>query len=163
MKAIKLFLISVFILGGVILVLSSLLPSHVRISRAVDIDASQGEISVFVSNLSNWKQWNSFVSDSLVQNPVFSPTRINSTQLNVQLVSANMDSIITLWRKTDRNIKCGFQLIPSGKVTIVQWYFDFDLKWYPWEKFASIIFDRQLGPYMERSLGNLKKLAEDLH
>jgi hypothetical protein len=37
------------------------------------------------------------------------------------------------------------------------------LKWYPWEKFASIIFDRQLGPYMERSLGNLKKLAEDLH
>jgi len=163
MKAIKLFLISVLVLGGVIFLISSLLPSHVRISRAVNIDASQNEVAAYLSNLSKWNEWNSFVNDSMVQNPVFSPTQINSAELNVQLISATSDSVITLWRKTDRNIKSGFQLIPTGKLTVVQWYFDFDLKWYPWEKFASIIFDRQLGPYMERSLATLKKLAENVH
>jgi hypothetical protein len=160
MKAIKLFFISVVVLGVVIVLLSSLLPSHVRVSRAIDIAASQEVIAAHISDLSKWKQWNTFVSDSMIQNAAFSPTQINSADLNVQLVSANSDSVMTLWRKTDRNIKGGFQLIPSGKVTIVQWYFDFDLKWYPWEKFASIIFDRQLGPYMESSLANLKKQAE---
>jgi hypothetical protein len=41
----------------------------------------------------------------------------------------------------------------------VQWYFDFEVNWYPWEKFGSILFDRQLGPSMERSLETLKKNA----
>jgi hypothetical protein len=40
--------------------------------------------------------------------------------------------------------------------TVVQWYFDFRLKWYPWEKFGSIVFDQQLGPSMESSLENLR-------
>jgi hypothetical protein len=43
---------------------------------------------------------------------------------------------------------------------VLQWYFDIKLRWYPWEKFGSIVFDKQLGPPMEKSLGNLKKLLE---
>lgn len=53
-----------------------------------------------------------------------------------------------------------FHLIPAGSVTVVQWYFDFTFKWYPWEKFSSIIYDKQLGPQMEQSLLNLKRLLE---
>ena len=43
---------------------------------------------------------------------------------------------------------------------VVQWNFDFDFKWYPWEKMSSIFYDKQLGPIMERSLLQLKKQSE---
>jgi hypothetical protein len=45
----------------------------------------------------------------------------------------------------------------------VQWYFDFVFRWYPWEKFSSIVYDKQLGPAMEKSLNNLKDLIEKEH
>jgi hypothetical protein len=47
----------------------------------------------------------------------------------------------------------------TGTIT-VQWYFDFYLKWEPWEKFSSIVYDKQLGPVMEESLIKLKTLTE---
>jgi len=42
----------------------------------------------------------------------------------------------------------------------VQWYFDFHLDWYPWQKFQSIIYDKQLGIPMENSLQQLKQIVE---
>jgi hypothetical protein len=56
-----------------------------------------------------------------------------------------------------------FRLIENGSVTTVQWYFDFVFRWYPWEKFSSIVYDKQLGPAMEKSLNNLKDLIEKEH
>ena len=44
--------------------------------------------------------------------------------------------------------------------TTVQWYFDFHLKWYPWQKFQSIVYDKQLGPEMEASLENLRRIVQ---
>lgn len=41
----------------------------------------------------------------------------------------------------------------------VQWYMDFYLRWYPWEKFGSLIFERSYGARMETGLSNLKKIA----
>lgn len=58
-------------------------------------------------------------------------------------------------------VKGEFTLHESANITVVQWYYDFKLKWYPWEKFGSITFDQQLGPVMERSLNKLKKLVEN--
>ncbi len=43
----------------------------------------------------------------------------------------------------------------------VQWYMDFSLRWYPWEKFSSILFEKQYGPQMEQGLDRLKKLLEN--
>jgi hypothetical protein len=42
----------------------------------------------------------------------------------------------------------------------LQWKFVQQVKWYPWEKFASIVSDKILGQFMEASLDNLKKHAE---
>ena len=55
----------------------------------------------------------------------------------------------------------GIGTTPAGNATIVQWFFDFKVKWYPWEKFGSIVFDKQLGPSMEISLDQLKKICEN--
>ena len=36
----------------------------------------------------------------------------------------------------------------------------FHVKWYPWEKLASMFYDKQLGPMMEKSLVNLRNELE---
>jgi hypothetical protein len=48
----------------------------------------------------------------------------------------------------------------TGGQTVLQWTLHFHVKWYPWEKLASMFYDKQLGPLMEKSLGNLQKLLE---
>ncbi|MEJ0105618.1 MAG: hypothetical protein WDO19_24995 [Bacteroidota bacterium] len=42
----------------------------------------------------------------------------------------------------------------------VQWYLDFKLKWYPWDKFFSLAYDKMYGTQMEQGLKNLKENVE---
>jgi len=37
---------------------------------------------------------------------------------------------------------------------------DFHLKWYPWEKFSSMLLENRYGPMMEQGLAKLKKVVE---
>jgi hypothetical protein len=71
------------------------------------------------------------------------------------------DTLFTEWHQQNgRVLASGFTWHGNDDQWVVQWYFDFHLRWYPWEKFSSIVFDKQLGPPMEKSLDNLKKLLE---
>lgn len=38
----------------------------------------------------------------------------------------------------------------------LQWYMDFYPKWYPWEKFGSLFYEKNYGTVMEQGLSNLK-------
>lgn len=42
----------------------------------------------------------------------------------------------------------------------VQWYLDFHLRWYPWEKFASLVYDKFYGSMMDHALERLKTALE---
>ena len=42
----------------------------------------------------------------------------------------------------------------------VQWYMDFHLRWYPWGKFASLVYDKFYGSMMDQALDQLKSAAE---
>ena len=48
----------------------------------------------------------------------------------------------------------------EGDSLTLQWYMDFHLHWYPWEKFSSLMLEKQFGPDMESGLENLKSLLE---
>ena len=65
-------------------------------------------------------------------------------------------------KKGFRPIVTGWNAIThqSTDSTTVQWYIDFQLRWYPWEKFSSLLFEKNYGVRMEEGLSNLKKLAE---
>ena len=47
----------------------------------------------------------------------------------------------------------------SSNATTVNWSFEQQLKWYPWEKLGSMMNDKILGTMMERNLNNLRALA----
>jgi len=161
MRLIKLALISAVLLFMVVLGISLLIPSEVRISRAINISADKDSIMTVLADLRQWRHWNVLVNDSSVTNPQYDYKVFHSDQLQIEMWSAKADTLQSLWRQQNgKEIVSGFTFHTQNNVTVVQWYFDFHLRWYPWEKFSSIIFDKQLGPPMERSLNNLKEMVE---
>ena len=163
MRVIKLGLISIVIFGILIYLFSLIIPSQVRISRAINIAVAKDTLAGFISDLRTWRHWNDMVSAQDSSNGSYEASSYSGKNLRISLISANHDSVITNWQHgSSEAIRSGFNLVQSlSDTTVAQWYFDFQLKWYPWEKFGSIIFDQQLGPAMEKSLRNLKNTMEN--
>jgi hypothetical protein len=159
MKLIKLFLISVVVLFLLMTAFSSLLPSTVRISRAVDINDSPANVLLKISNMQQWEQWNEYTRAIPVKE--VTNNSIQSKVLSVSIKLSGQSSVTTNWQQNNGTPFPGtFNIFPNNSITTVQWYFEFNIKWYPWEKFGSIIYDNQLGPPMQKSLQNLKQLLE---
>lgn len=138
---------------------SSLLPSKVRISRAIDITDSPDNIIVKIRNMKEWELWNEYIKALQVKD--VTTDSIHSEALLVLIISADNASVKTSWRQQNRPAFPGiFNVVSNKSQTTVQWYFEFSIKWYPWEKFGSIIYDKELGPQMEKSLQNLKQMLE---
>ena len=162
MRFVKLAVISIIALFGVITLISLLLPSHIRISRAIDINAAPGKIHPLVANLQQWEQWNEYIR--AYHNRVAERNTLKADEISI-LVTSNTDSLVKAdWLQPSGNkFGSGFALFRnaggSGHTTL-QWYFEFHVNWYPWEKFQSIVYDQQLGPVMEKSLANLKRIVE---
>ena len=49
---------------------------------------------------------------------------------------------------------------PDANSVTIQWYMDFHLRWYPWEKFSSFMFERIYHPQLQQGLDNLKRFLE---
>lgn len=160
MRILKLAIISAIGLFAVLTAISFLLPSQVRISRAMDINAPKEKILTHIYYIPAWIEWNKFIdslSHTQLGNDVFENEKLLLT------ITLRTDTLITAnWKqKNSSQFNSGFVLIPqSVNQFTLQWYFDFKLRWYPWEKFQSIVYDQQLGPVMEQSLQQLKKDLE---
>lgn len=161
MRLIKLGLISVIGLFIVILLISLLIPSTARVSRAVTIEAPADSVRAFLSNMRNWPQWNSLLQNEQWKNPTVTEKLFHSEQMDVEILSIDSAMIVTSWKRTGQDaVGSNLGITAAGNATIVNAYFDFKVKWYPWEKFGSIVFDKEMGPPLEKSLGNLKNICE---
>ena len=163
MRLIKLVLISAIVLFALITALSLLLPSHVRVSRAINISGSREMIHPYLGDLREWKKWNRFVqqADSIKTIETISNDLVEAEKIQIRLIRKAADTIETNWMQPGGKTSIGgFALLPGEHFTVVQWYFDFHLDWYPWQKFQSIIYDKQLGQPMEISLQQLKQIIE---
>ena len=45
--------------------------------------------------------------------------------------------------------------------TSLNWSLKFPLRWYPWEKFSSLFFDKMYGDQLQRGLERIKQISED--
>jgi hypothetical protein len=142
-RIIKLSIISVVVIFIILLLISLMIPSTVRTSRAINIEAPVNIIYPLLADTANWSKWNELKNDRIQVKPARSDSNL----------------IRTDWSYDNRTIHSFYRIERLGDVTVVQWYFEFPLKWYPWEKFASITFEKQFGPPMETSLINLKNLV----
>lgn len=162
MRFVKLAIISAVILFIVIYLFSLIIPSQVRVSRAIDITTPKDSLVARLADLRQWKLWNEMVNNPEFTNGQFAENKITSDQMTITKRMLAGETLLTDWQQPNaRVLNSGFTWIGSDDRLVLQWYFDIKLRWYPWEKFGSIVFDKQLGPPMEKSLGNLKKLLEN--
>ena len=166
MRIIKLGFISIIFFSLLITGISLFFPSHIRISKAIDINASKDSVLNQIKDAANWKKWypgadtlpllitggktTGLVLDSL--QGIISITNSNDSSVEAVMAGPRIRDAITGW-----NI---YQSAVTNNVT-VQWYMDFHLRWYPWEKFGSLVLEGSYGPEMEKGLSNLRRLLEN--
>lgn len=162
MRVVKLGLISIVGLFLVIFLLSLLIPSKMRVSRAITINSSFDTVIYYLKDIRQWQRWNGFLKNDGLSNIKSDSLLFLSSEMEVKIVKRDSVGIIqTSWKRVGQEaISSGFGVTIAEHASIVQWYFDFKVKWYPWEKFGSIVFDKELGPLMEHSLDQLKKMIE---
>jgi hypothetical protein len=169
MRLLKLFFISITVLFLVITGISLLIPFNVRISRATNVLATPAAVWQQVDDMHTWKDWNPFFSDVSPGKITYTDTangkpramQVNGSSVRWQAV--NQDEHIAIMEKPgSRPILNGWKCISHAGAdsTTVQWYLDFNLRWYPWEKFASLLFEQSYGLKLEQGLGNIKKRVE---
>ena len=165
MRFIKLGLISIVFLFLVVTAISLLLPSTINISKAIDINASLDSVYSNVNDVTKWRSWFANYDSSYIiftKRSTGKGASIIMNKTTITITESSPDKIRTLWLSGSKSLYGEFNFFKrntSSQIT-VQWHFIQHVKWYPWEKFASIVSDKMVGPVMERSLDNLKKLAE---
>jgi hypothetical protein len=151
MRVIKLGFISVVIFFVLLTLGGLLLPSHNIVSRAVNIKAKPISILQLIQNKSQWHMWMEGMDS----------TTLNKHQ-QIQIISASDSLIVANWKTAEANYTTKFRLIysPGQAVTIVQWQFEQDVAWYPWERLSSLMNDKILGTLMEKNLARLQLVVE---
>jgi hypothetical protein len=157
MRLFRFIIISIFLLFTLITLFGLLIPSTVRISKAIDINVETKEIFSLIRDTTTWKNWH----------PAFQKTETHSglqEGLIIKEVVAT-DSLvqIELSKEEKNKLLNGWQIHthPNSDVKTLQWYMDFRLRWYPWERFGSLFYENTYGIMMEQGLQNLKQLLTE--
>ncbi len=158
MQIIKLGLISLVAFALLITMFSLFIPSHIRISKAIDITAQKDSISNQISNTSNWKNWypgaDSLPIEKGKEKEAGAFIKVNT--VTDSTVIANVPGMGPKETTSGWNFYSG----TTPNTITVQWYMDFHLRWYPWEKFSGLLLENRYGPMMEQGLTNLKRYLE---
>jgi len=149
MRLIKLAIISVIVFFLIITAFSLMIPSNVRISRAINLASNEDRVLSLLQDSAQWNQWH--------------PALMNdSTKRSIQtkFLSISDTLILTSWQQGSRQpFTNGWHIhtMSHADSLTLQWYMDFKLPWYPWKKFESLFFDKVYGSMMEQGLANIKE------
>jgi hypothetical protein len=140
----------------VVTAISLLIPSHIRISKAINVYSSEDSIFALIRDTAKWKQWHpAFIPSDAT--PKFPAIHI------VQKFESDSEIIMHLQQSGKPEVVNGWKIYQYFHVDslTIQWYMDFDLKWYPWQKFGSMLYEKTYGTMMEKGLENLKTIVEE--
>ena len=164
MRFIKLAIISVIFFALFITGLSLFFPSHVRISKAIDITANKDSLMNQVADAANWKKWYPGADTSdffFIAGKIKGIISGNKQGLVIKEVNDSAVLASNAGPNSKRG-ESGWNIFPGHipNSFTVQWYMDFHLRWYPWEKFSSLLLEKRYGTMMEQGLTKLKALLE---
>ncbi len=147
MRKVIFLVIGSFIFFALLILLVSLaFPSHVRISRAIDLQVSSKQARITLGEPTMLNQ---------VFDGGFMPISQSISDRAFHAVGNKASAI---------QMETGWQLIDGRLGTsTLQWYIDFYFDWYPWEKFASLLVETRYGSVLEKKLQQLKTHIESAH
>ena len=165
MGIIKLGFISLIVFALLITGISLFIPSHILISKAIDINASKDSVMQQIANAANWKQWYPGADTSAFYMEAEKIKGIVTNDKQILMISEATDSTVVTINvgPNSRRGGSGWNIFSGNtpNTITVQWYMDFKLRWYPWEKFSSLLLEKRYGPIMENGLQKLKDLMEN--
>lgn len=175
MRLIKMALVGIAGLIVLLTIMGLIIPSSVKISRGVVIEADSARVVSYLADVSKWKQWMPWLqSDSgmlIRQSP---GTTGQGAFVRWQSLNGRQQGTLTLTEikegefgllhefKDMNPARGGFRIrsIPgAANQTEVQWFLEYRLKWYPWERFSGIFMDHMIGPVLEQALQQLSKIT----
>jgi Polyketide cyclase / dehydrase and lipid transport len=166
---IKLAFLSIIILFLLVTTISLFIPSHIRISKAINMRTRPEKVWEQVDDLGKWEQWNPFFSNLANKKVEYLDTsngKWNAVKVETTTVKwkekGGKEHIAEMQNGKRSPVFSGWKCIEySGADSItVQWYMDFRLRWVPWEKFGSLFYEKKYGSQMEIGLSNLKTMLE---
>lgn len=167
-KYLRFLLLSIAFLFVAVMAVSLFIPSRVRISKAINVKTTIEKVEKQVGEMQRWKEWNPFfskVADKIIYkdtvDAVPQAMEINGTTIRWQQKEAD-EYIASMQRAGRKDVLNGWKSIahPGTDSLTLQWYMDFQLNWYPWEKLGSILYERIYAANMELGLTNLKVALE---
>jgi hypothetical protein len=175
MKVVKLAIFSFVFLFTIVWLISLLIPSEVRVSRATDIRADKGSVLAMIKDVNRWKEWYPNLDSFDGVKPITKDGKLVGLILDnkdpdkpvfLELENVGRDEVTAFFEgqriKPVLNTWKVLEHPDKGLITL-QWSMDFKLRWYPWEKFASLVLEKSNGQRMEFGLANIKKrLSTDL-
>lgn len=155
-RVLKLVIISFLFLFFVVTAISLLIPSHIRISKAINMRGKKDSIFALIKDTAKWKLWYpAFMPhDSTPKFPAiaaYTQTH-NDSEIIMRLQQGTKAPFINGWQIYQH---------PSTDSLTLQWYMDFNLKWYPWKKFGSLFYENTYGVMMEKGLDNIKNMIRE--
>ena len=164
MRFVKLGIISVICFSFLITGISLFFPSHIRISKAIEITTGKDSLMSQIGDAAKWKNWYPG-ADTSAYYVLDGKIKGITTGNKINLIIREVNDSAVLAMNDGPNLKMGksgWNIYPGGfpGTYTVQWYMDFNLKWYPWEKFSSLLLEKRYGPMMEQGLERLKAIHE---
>ena len=167
MRYLKLLVISLVVFFIVLTIIGLLMPSSVTVGRSAEISAPVDSVRFYTNDLANWRYWlngaDTAYFKQLTGSTADKDSKIKLGTYTITLIKNDPKYIITSWQgeNTKEEInRLELYYNTSSNTTIVNWSFEQQLNWYPWERLGAMLHDKILGPSMEASLNKLKQVAE---
>ncbi|RYY98506.1 MAG: hypothetical protein EOO11_07825 [Chitinophagaceae bacterium] len=153
MRLLRFVLLSALLLFGLWTLISLMIPSHIVISRATNIAAEPAAIFSRINDSSRWPRWHPWFAQRTEENARvrFHWKERSDSQSTAVLTYPGARDLHNTWKLYTH---------PGADSATLQWRLDFHLRWYPWEKFSSLLFESNYGGTLQQGLESLKKDVE---
>lgn len=164
MGVIKLAILSFVFLFLLLTIISLFLPSTIRITKTEQINTTQQAVMEQIRDPSKWKNWYPGLDSSELFYEAGNATGIiqNRNKQQIIIIREKKDNEVMIEYKVAGKTKLtgGWKLSGEQNSITIQWYMTLHLHWYPWEKFAGILYERSFATQMKTGLTRLKDLLE---
>lgn len=164
---VKAFFIVLFFLALIVTLFSLIIPSRVVISRSKEIEGSSDSVMATIKNLNTWQNWFPAIAANKEKLTSIGNTEstitwmYNGRPLKIEVKESQPNAIKFSYEDSNNpeveNIISCFPVENKPNTSNVEWTAVTKLKWYPWEKFSGLFFEKVTGPGYEYGLAELDK------
>lgn len=148
MRLFKLAFISALVFFLLLTAMSLLIPSHVRLSKVIDVPVSDTALFSYIRNPARWPLWHPAYEGGAKAHQTLTVVESNDTVVSVIIQHAGGRSVLNTWR---------LYRLGQGDMRTLQWTMDFRLSWLPWHKFSSLFYEGTYGRTMQQGLQRLRQ------